>query len=132
MCCSHSLPYNSLGPGFSFPPPLAFHAEAVNTPRQGLSCSLFYKTSCFRILDHQFRPRGTSVRYKKTLLSQILCLMELFSPLMMCFVFRRISGFPVHYYSFLCALSSLRKNILSSLLFILLRRHCKTSLGCAH
>lgn len=67
MCCSHSLSYNSSGPGFSFPLPLAFHAEAVNTSRQGLSCSLFYKTSCFRVLDCHFRPRGASVRYKKTI-----------------------------------------------------------------
>lgn len=42
--------------------PLAFHAQAVNTSRQGLSYSLFYKTSWIRVLDHRFRLHGASIR----------------------------------------------------------------------
>lgn len=79
--------------------PVAFQAEAVTMLRQGLSYSLFYKTSCIRVLHHHFRPCGASIRQKLTLLSPIseqVCLMELFSnPLMMPFAFRRISGLSI-------------------------------------
>ena len=46
---------------FSSVPP-AFRAEAVTVLKQGLSYSLFYKTSCLRVLDDHFRRYGASIR----------------------------------------------------------------------
>nr|XP_038038403.1 uncharacterized protein LOC119717522 [Anas platyrhynchos] len=65
------FPLQELFGAFISSVPVAFHAEAVTMLRQGLSYSLFYKTSCIRVLHHHFRPCGASIRQKLTLLSPI-------------------------------------------------------------